>query len=59
MLIQDDLIKKESSVDNRIARGLQNIGAGGVVLDIINTSQNDNILIDTPEAKNYIQYEPS
>jgi len=38
MLIQDEMIQKESSVDHRIARVSQTVGGGGVVLDIINTS---------------------
>jgi hypothetical protein len=35
------------------------MAGGNVVIDIINTSQNDNILLDTPDAKNVIQYEPN
>jgi|LauGreDrversion4_2_1035121.scaffolds.fasta_scaffold28544_6 hypothetical protein len=56
MLIQDDIMKKENSLDNRGEKRASQAGplAPPLSIDVINTSQNENILIDTPTGKTYI-----
>lgn len=51
-------MRKECSTDNRMNRAGKGI-VGALTMDIDSMSQNDNILLDTPTGKTYIQYEVS
>ena len=51
-------MRKECSTENRLNRVGKGI-VGALTMEIDSMSLNDNILLDTPTGKTYIQYEVS